>query len=195
LRPRCGLADPAHGRTCRHERFLVDAGRDFTHARKRADRRDVRKPPSDLALDLLRHEIAAVRVGADGHGLGFKLAQPPTFAASHIGIEGSLVLAERLRAGRFGACKRGPGALQRDLVKTPGVRIERGVQARELFVREHIAAALLDRSKALIVLLLERLEGAHHGVVDGLGFAGDDACLGLRRAGQCLDIHDLLVGL
>ena len=102
LGPRGGLGDPAGRGAGDGERLLVDGARDLADAGDGADRRDVAHGAVDGALDLVRHEIAAVGVGADGQRLLFQIAQARGVALAHIGVEGSLVL----QIGGGGACAR-----------------------------------------------------------------------------------------
>ena len=151
----------------------------------RADRRDGGEPPADLRLHLGRHQIAAVRVGADGQGLGFQRPQAARFAAAHVNLERGLML-ERGRAARLPAlaAERGPRVLQRDLVEPAPLRVDGGVDAGELFLQHDVTVALVE---PLVVGLLEGLEGAHH-----LGVRHHrvlrNAGLGLQIVGS-VDIH------
>ena len=60
------------------------------------------------------------------------------------------------------ATERGARRLQRDLVEAPGLRVHRGIDAGQLLVDQHVAGALLLQRQALVVGLLEGVEGAHH---------------------------------
>ncbi len=162
LRARVGLAHPADRGAGGHERLLVDIAADGAHAGDGADRRDGGEPLADHGLDLRRHQIAAVRVGADRHEpLASSARRPLALAGAHVSLERRLVLerggAAQLRAL---AAERGPRRLQRDLVEPARLRVDRAIDARELFLQHDVAAAPLV-VEPLVVGLLERLEGAH----------------------------------
>jgi len=157
---RVGLAHPADRGARGHERLFVDIAADDAHAGDGADRRDGGEPLADLRLHFGRHQIAAVRVGADGHGLGFERAQTACFARAHVSLEGGLVLQRR------GAALRGalrtedrPRRLQRDLVEPAPLRVDGRVDACEPLLQHDVGVALVE---PLVIGLLEGLEGAHH---------------------------------
>jgi hypothetical protein len=95
-----------------------------------------------------------------GERLHLERAQAPALAGAHIGLERRLVLGGVQRRRLRVMAERRPRAPERDLVEPARRRIERGVDARHLLLEQHVAALLLLR-KALVVGVLERLEGAH----------------------------------
>ena len=100
----------------------------------------------------------------------FERAQAGAFAGAHVSLEGGLVLERGSAALRRAlAAERGPRRLQRDLVEPAPLRVDGGVDARELFVQHDVAVARVV--EPLVVGLLEGLEGAHH--------------LGMRDHGVC----------
>ena len=51
---------------------------------------------------------------------------------------------------------------QRQFVEPARLRIERGIDARDLVVMQHVGRLALDRVDALVIRRLEGVEGAHH---------------------------------
>ena len=146
-----------------HERLLVDIAADGALAGDLADRRDRGEPLADRLLDLGRHQIAAVRIGADRHRLHLERAQAGALAGAHVGIEGRLVLERRGAARRLAfAAERRTRALERDVVEPARLRVDGVVDAGELLLDHDVAGALVGERQALVVGLLEGLEGAHH---------------------------------
>ena len=77
-----------------HERLLVDVAGDLAHVCDRTDRRDHGQgaaKSSSRSRPALR--VAAVRIGADRHGLGFERAKIAALAAAHVLVECGLALA------------------------------------------------------------------------------------------------------
>jgi hypothetical protein len=60
------------------------------------------------------------------------------------------------------AADRRTRAFQRKLVEPARLRVERAVEARELFLQHDVAGTLVAERLVLVVGVLERLEGAHH---------------------------------
>ena len=117
---------------------------------------------------LVGHEIAAVGAGADGEGLLLEAAQGGVLAVAHVGLEGGLVLEGGAGAQR-GAGEVRPGRLQGELVDDALVLVERAVDAVDLVGGDDVGGhAALDLAEALVVGVLEGLEGAHE-VVEGGG--------------------------
>ena len=94
------------------------------------------EPLADLALDLVRHEIAAVRIGADRHRLRLERAQPRAFAGADIGLERGLVLAlvGRLRGGRISRPSAGRASFSVISLEAALVRVDRRVELRDLLL-------------------------------------------------------------
>ena len=183
--PRVGLADPADRGAGRHERLLVDVAADRAHAGDRADRRDRGEPLADLLLDLDRHHVAAVRVGADRHRLHLERAQAGALAAAHIGVERRLVLACVVTALLRSAASGGRACFTQR--RSSSARID----ARDLLFQQRIGATALDCGKALVIAFLVRLEDAHH-IVGARDLSGNTGLL-LRRVGENLHVHMLLL--
>src|SRR5262249_54042357 len=92
-------------------------------------------------------------------------------ALPHVGLEGGGALARRTRA-RDAAAERGTRGLECQLIDAAAVLIERAVDAAELLLDQRIGAgAPPELAPALVVRLLERLEGAHE-VLEGLAHVG-----------------------
>jgi len=150
---------------------------------RRTDGRDVAHGAVDGAFQLVRHQVAAVGVGADGEGLGFDVAQAGGIALAHVGVEGGLVL-EAGAGPRRGTAEMGPRGFQREIVDDALGVVERAVDAGELVGGDGIgSAAALELNEAAVVGFLERFEGAHElaeggvdvgvtGVGGGFGFEG-----------------------
>ena len=69
------------------------------------------------------------------------------------------------------------------------MRVDRRVEARELFLQHDVAAAPFDGREPLVIGLLERLEGAHHFAMRHHGVERN-ARLGLEFG---IDIHWVLL--
>ncbi len=77
-------------------------------------------------FELHRHQIATVGIAADRHSLGLDLAQAIDIAGTHVGIEGTLVLARHAIARLPpDAIDRGPRLAQRQIIEPPMLRIQR----------------------------------------------------------------------
>ncbi len=131
----------------------------------------------DGALDLIRHKVAAVGIGAHGQGLLLEAAQARGVARAHVAIEGLLVLqARRGRAGRSRLERRALG-LGGERVEHALLLVQRAVDAIDAVGGDDVGGhAGLDLVEAGVVGLLEGLEGAHELVEGGSGAAG----LGLK---------------
>ena len=187
LRARVGLTDPAGGGPRGHERLLVDIARDGAHRCERADRRDRRQPLADALFEFDRYQIAAVGVGSARHRLGLQVPQDTRLAAAHIGLERALVLARRRIAGDAAAAfERRTGVLQRQFIHALVLRIERGVDAIDLFLQQHIAALLLEPRQALVIGRLEFLEGDAEVVIVA---ADGDAGFVFQRGVGDIEVH------
>ncbi len=116
---------------------------------------------SIACLDLVRHEVAAVGIGADRERLEFKIAQGTGLALADVAVEGRLVR-ERGAVERSCAAERRARGLERQVVDGAAVLIERLVDAGELIVDQRISGGSpLERVDALVVCFLEGFEGAH----------------------------------
>jgi hypothetical protein len=165
--PSRGLGDPARLGAGDGEGLAVDGARHLADAGDGADGGDILHGAVDGALEFVGDEIAAVGAGADGEGLGLEAAQGGVLAVAHVGLEGGLVL-----EGGAGAQRRAgevrPGRLEGELVDDAFVLIEDAVDAVDLVGCDDVGGeAALELAEALVVGVLEVLEGAHEAVEGG----------------------------
>src|SRR4029077_5172935 len=110
----------------------------------------------DRPLGLERHGVAAVRIGADGHGFRFECAQTRALAVTHVGIESLLMFVSSCVVGApLVGVERGTRLLDRDAVYPR-------IHACEFLLDQRIGLALFDCGYALVVLLLVGLEDAQN---------------------------------
>jgi hypothetical protein len=76
--------------------------------------------------------------------------------------------------------------LQRQFVHALVLRIERGIDAIDLFLQQHVAALFLQPRQAFVIGGLELLEGGAEVVIVA---ADGDAGLVLRRGVDDIEVH------
>ena len=141
----------------------------------------------DGALELIGDEEAAVGIGADRQGLRFQIAQVRGLALADVAVEGGAVLQGRAGADA-GAAEVGAHGLEGKVVDDALGLVQRAVDAGEAVGGDDVGRqAALELAEALVVAVLEGLEGAHEvaeGGVEVVGGFGFEVVHGVTFAGR-----------
>ena len=144
--------DPARLWARRRKWAIVDGARDLPHTRNAADRRDGLQRAVDRGFCFRRHQITAIRAGANGQRFFFDSHQARRIALADVSVEGRFVLQRRTRQR---------SARERHALRFDRQGINSPVDTGDFLFAQHVrSAALFNFSEALIIALLEIFERA-----------------------------------